>query len=164
MQLNHPALSANPKPPSLHWAIVLGLSIVTLNLFGVIWMIRQAVFVRKIDPPNRAVYQLMVSLLLQVVLGIFNVMNAITVAKYGEATSLGPVTNVMQGFSFILFITAAFQIRAALTKYYGIKLNAAMTFFFNTYYFQYHFSKIAKAENVPFAGTAPSTQTRSASA
>ena len=164
MQLNQPALSVTPRPPSLHWAIVLGLSIVTLNLFGLIWMIRQAVFVRKIDPPNRAAYQLMVSLLFQVVLALFSAMNAITLAKTGQGTDLGIVTNLMQGVSFVLFITAAFQIRAALMKYYGIKLNNFLTFFFNTYYFQYHLSKIAKAQNVSFVGTAPSTQTRSASA
>jgi hypothetical protein len=158
MQLNQSAFSVAPKPPSLHWAIVLGLSIVTLNLFGVVWMLRQALFARQLDPPNRAVYQLALNLVLQLFVFVLSFLNGFYTAKTGQPLGVGSVTNLMQGFAVIMYITAAFQIRATLMKHYGIKLNAALTFFFNTYYFQYHLSKIAHSQLTPFAPPSSSAQ------
>src|SRR5207248_9890014 len=42
-----------PSPPSLHWALVLLLGMIT-GLFTTIWMFIQASFVKKLDPQTKA--------------------------------------------------------------------------------------------------------------
>ena len=150
MQFTQSPLSVTPKAPALHWAVVLVLSILTLNVFGVVWMIRQAWFARQIDPPNRAVLSVGASLLLQLFMALMSFLDGLTTAKTGQSSGLAGLFHLMQWFSFVCFVSGAFQIRATLMKHYGIKLNGFLTFFLNTYYFQYHLSKIAKAQNVPF--------------
>jgi len=70
----------------------------------------------------------------------------------------------MRFFQILMVITAYLQIRKTLTQHYGIKLNALLTVFFNLYYVQYHLSKLARTQGVPFVGSVPSSQTGSASA
>jgi hypothetical protein len=47
-------------------------------------------------------------------------------------------------------IVAFFKMRSSLVQYYNtvepisLKLSGVMTFFFNIYYFQHHFSRIAE--------------------
>ena len=47
-------LLTGPIPPSLHWALLLLLSIVSLGLFSRMWIFVQARFVKKIDPAGYA--------------------------------------------------------------------------------------------------------------
>jgi hypothetical protein len=47
-----------PRPPSLHWALVLVFWILTGGLFKFIWMYRQAAWVRRIDPSSKALWVL----------------------------------------------------------------------------------------------------------
>jgi hypothetical protein len=48
----------------------------------------------------------------------------------------------------ILWITASFSMKNSMEEHYntaepiGLDLNGVMTFFFNVYYFQYHFTQI----------------------
>lgn len=49
-----PANSKDPVPPSLHWAIVFLLGCLTLGIFSWAWALRQAVFVKKLNPLSMA--------------------------------------------------------------------------------------------------------------
>jgi hypothetical protein len=146
----------SPKPPSLHWAIVLLLTIVTFGLFGLVWMLIQASFVRRIDPANRALFQILVSILLVTVQIALGVMVAVTMARGGQGTDLRAVMTMLRSFEFIMILTAYWQIRATLMKQYGLELNGALTLLFNVYYVQYHLSKLASRQGVAAAFAAPS--------
>ena len=143
------AISAGPKPPSLHWALVLVLSMATFGLFGVVWMFIQARFAKKLDPGNRAVLLFTASLALFLFYVLLLAVVALTLARGGEGTNLSPAANVVFLFGTIFTINGFFQIRGSLLKYYNsvepinLKLSGVMTFFFNVYYLQYHLARIA---------------------
>jgi hypothetical protein len=136
-----------PKPPSLHWVIVLVLSIVTFGLFACLWMFRQARFARKIDPSSKATLQIATSFALALFSILLNVVNTITVARGGESTNLGTTGTVMSFFTLFLLISAYLGIRKALTSQYGIQMSAVLTVIFNVYYVQYHLSRIMKLQH-----------------
>lgn len=136
-----------PKPPTLHWGIVLALSIVTFGLFACLWMFRQARFARKIDPSNKAPLQIAAGFALALFSILLNVVNAITVARGGEASNLGTTGTMMSFFTLFMLISAYLEIRKALTSQYGIQMSAALTAIFNVYYVQYHLSRIVKLQS-----------------
>ena len=133
-----------PKPPSLHWAMVLGLSIVTLGLFACLWMFRQARFARKIDASNKATMQIAVSFALVLFAILLSAVNAITVARGGESSNLGITGSVMSFFTLFMFVSAYLEIRKALTARYGIQMSSLLTVIFNVYYVQYHLTRITE--------------------
>lgn len=154
-----------PKPPTLHWAIVLILSVVTLGLFGFYWSIRQARFARRIDPTNRAIFQILLSATLFVFQILIAAVVALTVARGGASTDLSSVMNIMRLFEGLMVFTAYWQIRATLMRHYGIKLNGILTLIFNVYYIQYHLSQLAKTQGSALSGgVLPSSAAGSASA
>ena len=152
------------EPPSLHWAIVLVLSIVTLGLFQYFWMFRQARFAHKIDPTNKATLQIAVSFLLLLFSFLLNAVVALTVARGGQSTDLGSVGTMLWLFQVLMIVTAYMQIRATLAKHYGLRLNALLTVIFNVYYTQYHLSKIATRTAQPSDAILPASQARGAGA
>jgi hypothetical protein len=135
-----------PQPPSLHWAIVLVLSILTFGLFSFFWAFRQALFAKKIDPKNMAPLQVAASFALVLFSFLLGFVNALTVSRGGEASSLGSTGLVVSLFQLFMFISAALQIRKTLTAYYGIRMNAFLTMLFNVYYVQFHMSQIVKIQ------------------
>jgi hypothetical protein len=142
-----PVASQNaPKPLSLHWAIVLVLSIVTLGLFTFLWIFRQARFARKIDTSSKAMGQIAMSFVLVLSAILFNAVNAITVARGGESTNLGITGSVMSFFTLFMFVSGYLEIRRALTTQYGIQMSAVLTVIFNVFYVQYHLSRIVRLQ------------------
>lgn len=143
-----PVAAANP--PSLHWGVVLALVFVTFGLFPLIWLFVQARFAKKLDPNNKATLQIAGSLVAVFAEFLFSTVNALTIARGGEATNISPVDNVLFLFATIFAVSAVFQIRQSLLNYYnnaepiGLRLNAGLTLFFNVYYFQHHLSRIAR--------------------
>jgi hypothetical protein len=135
------------KPPSLHWAIVLVLSIATSGLFAWLWMFRQARFARKIDPSNNAPLQLAAGFALALFSILLNVVNTITVARGGESTNFGVTGTVMYFFTLFMLISAYLEIRKTLTSHYGIQMSTVLTVIFNVYYVQYHLSRIVKLQS-----------------
>lgn len=156
--------STSPRPPSLHWAIVLALTVVTLGLFGFAWMIVQARFARKIDPANRSLFQILVSAMFFLVSILLSLVVTITVARGGQGTDISSPLTLLRSFQFLLVVTAYLQIRKALTQHYGIKLNGFLAAIFNVYYIQYHLTKLAKEQGVAIGGHLPSPQARSVGA
>ena len=122
---------AYPKPPSLHWALVLLFTVLTCGIFGLVWMFVQAVWVRRIDPTCNALFVLAVGIPLQIVLGFdgHDLLSALV--------------------SAVAVTWAYFMMRSVIETRFGITLSAIMTFFFNTLYLQYHMTGIAEGERAP---------------
>ncbi len=140
-------------PPSLHWGLVLLFSWLTGGLFHLIWAFVQAGFVKKIDPMNKSMSLLIAGLVGFIACGVTFVLGAVM----ANSRRMGPEQAGLFGLGFLLEIGAvvclyasAFKIRRSMMNYYnsvepiGLRLSGAMTFFFNTLYFQHHFTRIAK--------------------
>lgn len=147
-----------PIPPSLHWALVLVLGMIT-GLFTTVWMFIQASFVKKIDPQNKATMLYALGLVAVFAGSAIAVIFALLAApRLQDQDASGPVMGIGLGLLMmlvilsgaVLFIAGAFNIRSSMVRYYNtvepinLRLSGIMTFFFNTLYFQYHFSRIAK--------------------
>jgi hypothetical protein len=136
-------------PPEMHWAVVLVLSWITGGLGGLVWIFRQALFVKKIDPASKGVPLLVVSLLGMA--GQLVVFIGMATAS-SESAAFGGLGLIMLLNLVIIVagLVAIFGIRRSLVRYYntvepmGLQLGRAMTFFFNILYFQYHLSRIAQ--------------------
>ena len=151
---NEGAISPSPygyaapplTPPDLHWALVLLLGCVTLGFFLIAWYFVEANFARKIDRQSQAILLGVLAYSACFVSGIFQ-----GVAQAGVEASSGIAVfgGLLEIAGFALFFVAVFNIRRSLVDYYnrvepiGLKLSGVMTFFFNIYYFQYHYSRIA---------------------
>jgi hypothetical protein len=126
-----------PDPPNLHWGIAAVLGIVTCGLFGWVWAFVQAVWVRKVRPESKGLIYLAIAV------GLFTV--TIFLSMNRETRAFGPLLNLIGG---IMWLVAAFSMRSDIEEHYNsaepiaIRLSGVMTFFFNIYYFQYHFTRI----------------------
>ncbi len=131
-----------PLPPGgLHWSIVLIGALLTSGLFGMIWALVQANWVRKIDRESKALFFLIPGFALNLL---------------GQGINLSGEAPLL---AVLVLLTAAiavwvglFNMRGSMVRYYnsveniGLKLSGVMTFFFGIVYFQYHLSKILKAK------------------
>jgi hypothetical protein len=122
---------AFPKPPSLHWALVLLLTVLTCGLFGVVWMFVHAVWVRRIDPECNALFVLGGGIFLQLVFQFDG--HELLAALVGAVATTW----------------AYFMMRSVIEARFGIALSGIMTFFFNVFYLQYHMTAIAEGEHAP---------------
>lgn len=132
--------NASPKPPSLHWAIVLVLAIVTWGLFAWIWMIVQAVWIRRIDAKSKALYVLAGGFAAGLVLEFLS-----------AVTGVGGEGLLSRFIWVIAVLVAYFDMRAAIEVRFGLELSGILTFFFNVIYLQYHLRLIAKGQHTPRA-------------
>jgi hypothetical protein len=140
-------------PPSMHWALVLVLSMIT-GIFGLIWFFVQAGYVKKIDPASRARKFLVLGLLAYLVLivGMIGITAAAAmgVGSAGMAAAGGFVAFILWVAGMVFMLSAVFGMRRSLVDYFnsvepiGLRLSGVMTFFFNILYFQYHLSRIAE--------------------
>jgi hypothetical protein len=116
-----PYRAAVPAPPSLHWGIVLALSIVTFGLFAWIWALVQAIWVKRRCTVTTPVIWISLSLPLAFVGGVGGV----------------------------VFIIGMFSIRKYLLIHFNsvepinLQLGPWGTFFGQICYLQYHFDRIA---------------------
>ena len=132
-------------PPSLHWALVLVIAMVTCGLFGWVWMFIQASFLKKIRPASNVT--------MMYILGLALIFVGYAIA-FGAAMArvplVGMVGTLLDLGAFVVLIMAIFKMRSLLLEYYNtvepinLRLSGVMTFFFNVYYFQYHFTRIAE--------------------
>ncbi|HMF92018.1 MAG TPA: DUF4339 domain-containing protein [Candidatus Angelobacter sp.] len=137
-----PAMASGPVPPDFHWGLVLLIGVVTCGLFLSAWLIVEAAWIQKIKPGAKS--------LVLVILAV--------VASYASAFMGGGVTHADThplGALFwlagiVLHIVAIFSMRSELEDYYNsvepiyLQLSGVMTFFFAVFYFQHHFSRIAR--------------------
>ena len=125
-------------PPNLHWGLLLLLMFVTCGVFGIVWLFIQANWVRKVDPGNSGLV-----LYLCYYAGYF----IGAVLSVAEEESLLVLAGLIQLAAMICVIVGHFKLRSGLHDYYygppiDLQLGPVMTFFFNSIYFQYHFTRI----------------------
>ena len=126
-----------PLPPRWHWAIVLVLGIVTVGIFLDIWLIVQAVWVRKHDPSNRALQLTIVSIIVSVLAEILNSLHATV-----------QVTAAAFVISLILALIPTFMVRDALAAYLSrawgrpVYLGSFLTLILGPIYLQYHMNRL----------------------
>jgi hypothetical protein len=132
-------------PPDFHWALVLLLTIVTCTLFGTVWLIVQSVWIRKIKPASKGLLYILLSVGCSFLGGFIN--GLLRTTSHGQAP---PVGSIFSLGSIVLYLVGVFTMRSDLEEYYnsteniGLNLSGVMTFFFAVFYFQHHFSRIAK--------------------
>jgi GYF domain 2 len=146
-----PAMTAGPVPPDFHWALVLLIGVFSCNIFQVVWLLIEAGFVRKIRPGNNGLALIIGGMVAQLSIVFVALLAGGADQRY---------QGLMAGFGFLVFtaiiasvvmhIVGIFKVRAGLLEYYNtvepinLRLSGVMTFFFSVFYFQYHFSRIAK--------------------
>ena len=132
-------------PPSLHWALVLVLALVTCGLFPLIWLFIEASFIKKIRPASNVTMLLVIAIVLALV-GYAGVM----VSAMEQSTAGMSLCSLIYLAAIALNIVAIFKARSLLLEYYNtvepinLRLSGVMTFFFAVLYFQYHFTRIAE--------------------
>ena len=137
-----PPVDMYPAPPGLNWVIVMVLQIITCGLFGIVWLIVQSIWVRKVEPESKAIIFLCVGFVLSFMSGAIQ------------------TSQDMKGFSAILELAGIvviyvgiFSMKSSIEEHYnvaepiGLRLSGVMTFFFAVIYFQYHFNEIAKVKD-----------------
>jgi|SRR5215813_1761717 len=136
---------AGPVPPDFHWALVLLIGIVTCLLFLWVWLIVEAAWIRKIKPASKGLLFVLLALGCSLVSGFIG---AVTGAmNQGQPNPVGSLFSLA---ALVLVLVGVFTMRGDLEEYYNsteninLRLSGVMTFFFAVFYFQYHFSRIAR--------------------
>jgi hypothetical protein len=144
-----PAMAAGPVPPDFHWALVLLLVIVTCTLFWWAWLIVEGVWIRKINPESKGLLFVLLALGINLVGGFIN--GFMGAMNHGASNPWGGLFSLA---SLALLIVGVFRMRSDLENYYNTTENinlrldgvgsTLLTLFCNVFYFQWHFSRIAK--------------------
>jgi len=144
-----PAVSPFPPPPNLHWGICLLLSIVTCGIFSVVWIMVEALWVKKVQPASKAVTYFAIVIGLYALSFVLSISGAVSATRTGHTdSSLQGIQGILSVGILIMWIVGAFNMRDAIEDHFnsaepiGLSLSGVMTFFFNVWYFQYHFTKI----------------------
>ena len=144
-----PAVSPYPPPPNLHWAICLVLSIVTCGIFSIVWIMVEAVWVKKVQPASKAVTYFGIVIGLWLLSFVLSISGAVSSARVGHPDSaLQGIQGIIAIGYIIVWIVGAFNMRDSIEEHFnsvepiGLSLSGVMTFFFSVWYFQYHFTKI----------------------
>lgn len=144
-----PVASQYPPPPNLHWGICLLLGIVSCGIFALVWMMVEAVWIRKVQPASKAVLYVGAVIGLWALSFFFAFYQTFSTASTGhnDPAIQGIAALINIGFA-VLWLVAAFSMRNSIEEHFnsaepiGLSLSGVMTFFFNVYYFQYHFTQI----------------------
>lgn len=132
-------------PPDFHWALVLLIGLFTCGLFNYAWLIVEAAFVRKLKSESKGL--LFIILATAVLIGGGFINGVITAMNHGESN---PFASLISIAGIVLYLVGVFQMKSDLEDYYNsaeninLRLSGVMVFFFNVYYFQHHFSRIAQ--------------------
>ncbi len=114
-----------PRPPQLHWGVVLALQIVTLGMFGLVWLIVQALWVKRMTNSSKGLTWAIINL------SAFPV-GVLLIAVLGSS-----------GGARLLFVAlnlaTVFTLRSQMEDFpIGMSLGGGLTFLLGTIYFQYH--------------------------
>jgi hypothetical protein len=160
----------NSRPPRLHWAAVLVLSITSHFLFWVIWLIVQAHWVKKVMGRSRAFQWSVLNLFIlpgwllllaipQLIVGYLGMPHRYEgTSSFFEMLSFFPVTGFF--LATVLWVITAFVLRAELQAApISLRLSGPMTFFFGPIYFQYYLEDLPAIDGqtleTPVARNAP---------
>jgi hypothetical protein len=136
-----------PIPPDLHWALVLLIGVITCGLFISAWLVVEAAWIRKIQPASRGLLYVCLALAAFFASGF---LNAFARSLNGQP----PFEGLLSLAGLVLQVLAVFTMRSDLEDYYSTTENinlrlsglgsTFLTLFFPAFYFQWHFSRIAK--------------------
>ena len=132
-------------PPDFHWALVLLIGVFTCGLFNYAWLIVEAAFVRKLKSDSKGLLFMILAVSTLFVGGFVN--GVLTAINHGESNPFGGLVTIA---GIVLYLVGVFQMKSDLEDYYNstepinLRLSGVMVFFFNVYYFQHHFSRIAQ--------------------
>jgi hypothetical protein len=135
-------------PPDFHWALVLLVNFFC-GFFQWVWLFVEAAFVKKIDRESKGIAFLIGGIVCWV-LCFFVIGTAGNFSGRREDVPGIVVPFILLMLSgLVLHLIGIFQMRSSIERYYNtvepinLRLSGVMTFFFNVYYFQYHFTRIA---------------------
>jgi hypothetical protein len=147
-------------PPSLHWAAVLAITVVTLGEFFWVWSIVQARYVKKLDRANGLLVPfeiasgLMMAHTIAVIVSSFsfgvNHPAGTHVPKDSPLVALIACGFFLYAAYLILYWMALFKMRRSIETYYttvepiDLRLDEILTFCCGIFYFQHHFTRIAQ--------------------
>jgi uncharacterized membrane protein len=140
-----PSSLAGTVPPDFHWALVLLIGIISCGIFFWVWLLIEAAFVKKIRPQSNAIILTVVALVCSYGGGFFRFFWLM-----GRHYGMAPVGSLISIASIALVLVAVFTMKSELEEYYNsvepinLRLNGVMVFFFAVFYFQHHFSRIAR--------------------
>ena len=147
-----PVVRAVPDPPRLHWGWVLVLSLVTFGIFGMVWLIVQANWVRKVRGRSRtlpwaiAYASILPALFLFAIL--MGVLGAMLHLQDVQAT-IASVAQLARIAMFLFWILTVYMLGNELNaEPIGIPLNNVLIFFLGPVYFQYHLSDYVMSDAV----------------
>jgi hypothetical protein len=132
-------------PTDFHWGLVLLIGVFTCGLFNYAWLIVEAAFVRKLKSESKGL--LFIILATAVLIGGGFINGVIAAMNHGEQSPFGALITIAGA---VLYLVGVFQMKSDLEDYYNstepinLRLSGVMVFFFNVYYFQHHFSRIAQ--------------------
>ena len=135
-----PFLQTRPEPPRLHWGWLLAGDLLTRGLFGIVWLLVEAHWVRKVRGGQSKAY---VWAILQLVALPLLFLLAVVAGFVGVVAPHAAGPGVLFGLLMIGFVVlrigALFALRSELEESpINIPLSGVMTFFFGPIYFQYH--------------------------
>jgi hypothetical protein len=139
--------AGTPVPFDFHWALVLLIGIVTCGIFFWVWFLVEAAFVRKIRPQSNGLIFAIAALVCSVAGQIFRFSAVFGPYHFYRWSPFGSLLGLG---TLILIEVAAFSMKSDLEQHYNsvepinLRLNGAMVFFFAVFYFQHHFSRIAR--------------------
>ena len=126
-----------PTPPTLHWGLLLLLSIVTLGIFGIVWSFIQANWIKKIDHQSNA------TLLLAFAIGCIVVgeVLSITASRGDSSAGLAAIGGLLVLAYWVLYLVAYFSMAGSMRRnlpVYGlpVEIGGVTLFFFTMLYLQ----------------------------
>jgi len=144
-----PVVSPYPAPPSLHWGLVLLFTFLTCGIFGLVWLIVEGVWIRKVKPGAKSFTYLMVLAALWAALVAVGFYQGLSAAATGQPSQgVGAIALFIDLIGFVMHIVTVFAMRSDIEDHFnsaepiGLSLSGVMTFFFAVFYFQYHFTRI----------------------
>jgi hypothetical protein len=132
-------------PPDFHWALVLLIGVFTCGLFNYAWLIVEAAVVRQLKSDSKSLLLIILAVASFLVGGFVN--GFLAALSHGQATPYGSLFSLA---GLVLYLIGVFQMKSDLEDYYNstepinLQLHGGLVFFFNVYYFQHHFSRIAQ--------------------
>lgn len=155
-----PVYRALPAPPRLHWGWVPALTLVTVGIFGVVWMAVQAYWVKKATrngKPFAWAMTYVVFLGVAILMGMAEGVLLVLAARGADVSGLIVLFRLVPRLGgLVLYLLAAYTLKGALeAEPIDIPLSGVVTFFLAATYFQYHLydynveGRVAEQLNAP---------------
>lgn len=143
------AASQYPAPPNLHWAVVLLLSIITCGVFTKVWLVVEALWLKRVKPDTKAFTYLMIAVALYVLIFVTAIGQGVATGMSGRLEpGMRGIVIIVEIAYFVMYLVSVFTMRSDIEEHFnsaepiGLNLSGVMTFFFAAFYFQYHFTQI----------------------